>query len=137
MNWIVEKDRLNQLTTFTVEDLLTLTKILRCPEGCDWDRAQTHASIRECVTNEAAEVAEAIDANDAVSMKEELGDLLFQVIFHSAIAEENGEFTLQDVVNEICKKMLFRHPHVFAGEEKPDWNAIKAAEKALRAEGKW
>ena len=137
MNWTVEKDRLNHLTTFTVEDLLTLTKILRCPEGCDWDREQTHASIRECVINEAAEVAEAIDANDAVSMKEELGDLLFQVIFHSAIAEEMGEFTLQDVVNEICKKMLFRHPHVFAGEKKPDWNAIKAAEKALRAEGKW
>lgn len=137
MNWTVEKERLNHLTDFTVEDLLTLTQILRCPEGCDWDRAQTHRSIRECVINEAAEVAEAIDADDPVSMKEELGDLLFQVIFHSAIAQENGEFTLQDVVNEICKKMLFRHPHVFAGEEKPDWTAIKAAEKALRAEGKW
>ena len=137
MNWNLEKERLNQQTTFTVEDLLTLTQILRSPEGCDWDRVQTHASIRECVINEAAEVAEAIDENNPASMKEELGDLLFQVIFHSVVAEEAGEFTLQDVVNEICKKMLFRHPHVFAGEDKPNWDAIKAAEKALRAEGKW
>ena len=137
MNWNIEKERLNSQTEFSVEDLLKLVQILRSPEGCEWDREQTHGSIRECLLNEANEVAEAIDENNPVSMKEELGDLLFQVIFHSAIAQEEGEFTLQDVVNEICKKMLFRHPHVFAGTDKPDWDAIKAAEKALRAEGKW
>ena len=137
MNWTNEKERLKSQTEFSVEDLLKLVQILRCPQGCEWDREQTHASLRSCLLNEANEVAEAIDENNAVSLKEELGDLLFQVIFHSAIAQEQGEFTLQDVVNEICKKMLFRHPHVFAGEDKPDWDAIKAAEKALRAEGKW
>ena len=137
MNRTEQKEQLLSQTSFTVEDLLMLVQILRSNEGCDWDRVQTHASIRECVINEAAEVAEAIDQNDAGSMKEELGDLLFQVIFHSAIAEEDGDFTLQDVVNEICKKMLFRHPHVFKGGDKPDWDTIKAAEKALRANGQW
>ena len=137
MNWNEKKEKLLSQTSFSVEDLHTLVEILRSPDGCDWDRAQTHQSIRDCVINEAAEVAEAIEENDPQSMKEELGDLLFQVIFHSVIGKEQGEFTLQDVVNEICKKMIFRHPHVFAGEDKPDWGAIKAAEKALRAEGKW
>lgn len=137
MNLSEQKEKLLSQTSFSVEDLLMLVQILRSEEGCDWDRVQTHASIRECVINEAEEVAQAIDQNDAVSMKEELGDLLFQVIFHSAIAQETGEFTLADVVNEICKKMLFRHPHVFKGEDKPDWDTIKAAEKSLRAQGKW
>lgn len=137
MNRTSEKERLNSQKHFTVEDLRVLVQILRSPEGCDWDREQTHASIRECLINEAKEVTDAIDSGDSSSLKEELGDLLFQVIFHSAIAEEEGAFTLDDVVDEICKKMLFRHPHVFAGEDKPDWDAIKAAEKALRADGKW
>lgn len=137
MNIPAEKARLNSLSRFTVEDLHTLVAILRSPEGCDWDLEQTHASLRSCLVNETAEVVEAIDNADDTSLKEELGDLLLQIIFHSVIAEEEGAFALDDVVTEICKKMLFRHPHVFKGEEKPDWNVIKAAEKELRRTGKW
>ncbi len=137
MNIPAEKDRLNSLSRFTVDDLHTLVAILRSPEGCDWDAEQTHASLRSCLTNETAEVVDAIDHADDVSLKEELGDLLLQIIFHSVIAEEEGAFTLDDVVTEVCKKMLFRHPHVFKGGDKPDWSAIKAAEKELRRTGKW
>lgn len=137
MNWAMEKERLSLQKHFTVEDLRSLVQILRSPEGCDWDREQTHASIRECLLNEAQETVEAIDQSNSLSLKEELGDLLFQVIFHSAIAEEEGAFTMDDVVDDICKKMLFRHPHVFRGTDKPDWDVIKAQEKSLRAQAKW
>ncbi|MBQ7355524.1 MAG: nucleotide pyrophosphohydrolase [Clostridia bacterium] len=137
MNISAEKARLSAQSRFTVEDLHTLVSILRSPEGCDWDAEQTHVSLRSCLTNETAEVVEAIDNGDDPSLREELGDLLLQIIFHSVIAEEEGAFSLDDVVTEICKKMLFRHPHVFKGEEKPDWNVIKAAEKELRRTGKW
>ena len=137
MNISAEKARLCGQSRFTVEDLSTLVAILRSPEGCDWDAEQTHESLRSCLVNETAEVVEAIDNADNTSLKEELGDLLLQIIFHTIIAEEEGAFTMEDVVTEICKKMLFRHPHVFKGEEKPDWNAIKAAEKELRRTGKW
>lgn len=137
VNIPAEVARLSGLSRFTVEDLRTLVAILRSPEGCDWDAEQTHFSLRSCLTNETAEVAEAIDRADDIALKEELGDLLLQIIFHSVIAEEEGAFTLDDVVTEVCKKMLFRHPHVFKGEDKPDWDVIKAAEKELRRTGKW
>ena len=137
MNISAEKERLNGQIRFTVEDLSTIVAILRSSEGCDWDAEQTHESLRSCLVNETAEVAEAIDNADNTSLKEELGDLLLQIIFHATIAKEEGAFTLDDVVTEICKKMLFRHPHVFKGEEKPDWKVIKAAEKELRRTGKW
>lgn len=137
MNISAEKARLCGKSRFTVEDLHTLVAILRSPEGCDWDVEQNHESLRSCLVNETAEVVEAIDNADNTALKEELGDLLLQIIFHTIIAEEEGAFTMEDVVSEICKKMLFRHPHVFRGEEKPDWNAIKAAEKELRRTGKW
>ncbi len=137
MNIPAEKDRLNSLSRFTVEDLHTLVSVLRSTEGCEWDREQTHVSLRSCLINETAEVAEAIDHADDTALKEELGDLLLQIIFHSVIAGEEGAFTFEDVVTEVCKKMLFRHPHVFKGEAMPDWSAIKAAEKELRRTGKW
>jgi tetrapyrrole methylase family protein/MazG family protein len=137
MNIPAEKARLCGQSRFTVEDLSTLVAILRSSEGCDWDAEQTHESLRSCLINETAEVVEAIDNADNTSLKEELGDLLLQIIFHTIIAEEEGAFTMEDVTTEICKKMLFRHPHVFKGEEKPDWDAIKAAEKELRRTGKW
>ena len=137
MNVSSEKARLNGQSTFTVDDLRTIISILRSPEGCDWDVEQTHASLRSCLVNETAEVVEAIDNADNSSLKEELGDLLLQIIFHTTIAEEEGAFTMDDVVTEICKKMLFRHPHVFRGGDKPDWETIKAAEKELRRAGKW
>lgn len=137
MNYNQEKDRLNALNRYTMEDLHSIVRILRSPEGCDWDREQTHASLRSCLVNETNEVVDAIDSSDDVSLKEELGDLLLQIVFHAAIAEEEGAFTWEDVLEEVCKKMLFRHPHVFKGEDKPDWNAIKAQEKELRRTGKW
>ena len=137
MNIPAEKARLNGQSRFTVDDLRTIVAILRSPEGCEWDAEQTHASLLPCLVNETAEVVEAIDQDDALSLKEELGDLLLQIIFHATIAEEDGAFTMDDIATEICKKMLFRHPHVFKGEPMPDWETIKAAEKELRRNGKW
>ncbi len=137
MNISAEKERLNRQTRFTVADLCTLVEILRSPEGCSWDAEQTHQSLRSCLINESAEVVEAIDHSDPVAMQEELGDLLLQIVFHAAIGGEEGEFTMEDIATEACKKMLFRHPHVFRGEEMPDWGEIKAKEKELRRTGRW
>jgi tetrapyrrole methylase family protein/MazG family protein len=111
-------------------------KTLRSPEGCPWDREQTHQSIRNDALEEVYEVVDAIDNNDAAAMCEELGDMLLQVVFHSRIAEESGEFTFDDVVDGIAKKLVLRHPHVF-GENKVEtssqvldlWDDIKKEEK--------
>ncbi len=104
--------------------------------GCPWDIKQTHQSIRHNFLEEAHEVVETIDQNDPVHMKEELGDMLLQVFFHCKIAEKNGEFTFEDVVNGITQKLIRRHPHVFGGEKTNDaqevlknWEAIKLEEK--------
>lgn len=137
MTYNQEKDRLNALDCYSMDDLRSIVRILRSAEGCEWDREQTHASLRSCLVNETNEVIEAIDGSDSASLKEELGDLLLQIVFHAAIAEEEGAFAWEDVLEEVCKKMLFRHPHVFKGEDKPDWSAIKALEKELRRSGKW
>lgn len=137
MTYNQEKDRLNALESYSIDDLRSIVRILRSAEGCEWDREQTHASLRSCLINETNEVIEAIDGSDPASLKEELGDLLLQIVFHAAIAEEEGAFAWEDVLEEVCKKMLFRHPHVFKGEDKPDWSAIKALEKELRRSGKW
>ena len=110
---------------------------LRAPSGCPWDRAQTFATIAPYTIEEAYEVADAIDAGDMAGLREELGDLLLQVVFHARMAEEAGHFTLADVAAGIAAKMERRHPHVF-GDAAPaadaaaqliDWEAIKAAEK--------
>lgn len=104
--------------------------------GCPWDIEQNFASIAPYTIEEAYEVADAIERNDLDALKDELGDLLLQVAFHSQMASELGVFDMQDVVNGICDKMLRRHPHVFAGaaaksHEVPDnWEAIKAAERS-------
>lgn len=121
---------------YTTECLINILKVLRSPGGCPWDREQTHASIRNDTLEEAYEVAEAIDNNDAEALCEELGDMLLQVIFHSRIAEENNLFSYEDVVDGICRKLILRHPHVF-GEVKVDtsgevldlWDSIKKEEK--------
>lgn len=121
---------------YTVSDLAAIMALLRSPGGCPWDRAQTHASIRKNVIEEAYEVADAIDRNDAAALCEELGDLLLQVVFHSRMSEEAGEFTLDDVADGICRKLILRHPHIF-GEKKAEsadevldlWNEVKAKEK--------
>lgn len=110
---------------------------LRGPGGCPWDRAQTFATIAPYTIEEAYEVADAIHSGDMASLREELGDLLFQVVFHARMAEEAGHFTLADVAAAIAAKMERRHPHVF-GDATPavdataqlvEWEAIKAAEK--------
>jgi len=94
-------------------DLERLIKILRSPDGCPWDIEQTHESIRRNFIEEAYEAAEAIDNGDALHLREELGDVLTQVVFHSGIEEDAGRFTLNDVADATVRKLLYRHPHVF------------------------
>lgn len=116
---------------YTVEDLRQIVALLRHPGGCPWDGAQTHQSIRRNFIEEAYEVAEAIDEGSPAHLREELGDVLLQVLFHASIEEDAGRFTLDDVADGICKKLIFRHPHVFGeGEASPDsWEALKRQEK--------
>lgn len=122
--------------TYSLSDLLTVMEILRSEEGCPWDREQTHKSIRSCLIEETYEVVEAIDREDTALLREELGDLLFQVVFHAQIKKEEGVFTIDDVANDITAKMIHRHPHVFGTVEAENsaqvlknWEAIKTEEK--------
>lgn len=121
---------------YSFEDLIQIMNILRSPGGCSWDMEQTHKSIRRDLLEEAYETADAIDNDDKVALCEELGDLLLQVVFHSNIAEKTGEFTFDDVVDGISKKLILRHPHVFGdvsvnntAEILDNWDAIKKLEK--------
>ncbi len=125
--------------TYTISDLLVIMKLLRAPDGCPWDRVQTHESIRQNFIEETYEVVEAIDKADYDLMREELGDVLMQVIFHSVMEEEAGRFTFDDVCDEVCKKLIIRHPHVFGNvnAETPDevlrnWDAIKMQTKSQK-----
>jgi nucleoside triphosphate diphosphatase len=104
---------------------------LRDPEtGCEWDRVQTFASIAPYTIEEAYEVGDAIARDDIVALKDELGDLLFQVVLHARIAEQAGHFDFDDVANAIAEKMERRHPHIFGtATARPDWEAIKATER--------
>lgn len=117
--------------------LTTIMARLRDPErGCDWDVAQSFDTIAPYTIEEAYEVADAIAREDMTALKDELGDLLFQVVFHSRIAEEAGAFSVDDVITAICDKMERRHPHIFGGAtERPDWEALKAAERGAKKEG--
>lgn len=122
--------------SYDFDDLLAIVRYLRSPDGCPWDREQTHVSIRKNLLEEAYEVAEGIDLDDATILREELGDHLFQAIFHAVIEEERGRFTAADVLTDICRKMINRHPHIFAdtaahnGKEALDvWEAVKRKEK--------
>ena len=121
---------------YTVEDLLTIMTLLRAEDGCPWDREQTHESIRKNLIEETYEVVEAIDSSDMPLMREELGDLLLQVVFHSEIASEEGAFTFEDVTDEVCRKLIVRHPHIFASVKADtseavltNWDAIKEETK--------
>lgn len=121
---------------FTLEPLEDVVRTLREPGGCDWDRAQTHKSLRRYLLEEVYEALDAIDADDMDNLREELGDILLQVVFHARLAEERGEFTVQDVINDVSQKMVGRHPHVFnqssaleMGETKLTWDQLKAKEK--------
>lgn len=125
-----------------IDELLKVMATLRDPEqGCPWDRAQTFATIAPYTLEEAYEVADAIARDDMVELREELGDLLFQVVFHAQMAREAGHFDFKDVVRAIVDKMVRRHPHVFAdvqvadaAEQTARWEAQKAAERAAKAE---
>ncbi|POZ88687.1 MULTISPECIES: nucleoside triphosphate pyrophosphohydrolase [Petrotoga] len=113
------------------EELMKVMKRLRGPKGCDWDKAQTHDSLKPYIIEEAYELVDSIDEQDITKIKEELGDILLQVVFHSTIAEENNEFFTIEVINELIEKLVRRHPHVF-GDEKvysyARWEEIKAKE---------
>ena len=109
-------------------DLQRLVEVLRAPGGCPWDGAQTHLSIRRNFLEEAYEACEGFDLDDPAHMREELGDVLLQVLFHTDIEREAGRFTLDDVCDAECRKLIFRHPELFGGEAK-SWDEVKQQEK--------
>lgn len=123
---------------YNITNLCRIVKILRGPDGCPWDIKQTHESMRQCVIEEAYEVVDAIDSGDVDNLTEELGDLLLQVVFQAELGSEEGYFNFSRVVTNLCKKLYFRHPHVF-GDEKAhnaeeatrNWESSKQKEKNL------
>ena len=122
---------------YDVGDFRRIIELLRAPGGCPWDREQTHESVRRNLLEEAYEVCEAIDQQDPEHLKEELGDLLMQVLFHARMEEEKGVFSLDDVADAACKKLIYRHPHVFgtasvSGSEEvlKNWDELKRREKS-------
>ena len=124
--------------TENIQKLIEVIKHLRSPEGCPWDRKQTHTSLKPMLVEETAELLDAIDAKDDENIREELGDILMHIVFHSLIAEDEKRFTFSDVVKEIAEKMERRHPHIFGSVAKLNeaeqvlelWKEIKAKEKA-------
>lgn len=125
---------------YTYQDFLDIIAMLRSENGCPWDKEQTHESLKPCMTEEAAELLAAIRIYDktgnAENMREELGDILLQVVMHAQIASEEGLFTMEDVVNEVSRKMIRRHPHVFgtatadtSEQVLSNWEDIKKEEK--------
>lgn len=131
----------NESAQKAIDQLLDIMRRLRDPDGgCPWDVAQTFATIAPYTVEEAYEVADAIDREDKPDLCNELGDLLFQVVFHARMAEEEGSFNFSDVVHSICDKLTRRHPHVFAGHDvSPDqlsaqWEAFKQAERKQKSD---
>lgn len=122
-----------------LDELIEVIRILRSPEGCLWDREQTHATLKTNMLEEAYETVDAINSNDSKHLKEELGDVLLQVVLHSQIAKEEGTFDIEDVAKGIKEKLIRRHPHVFADTKikttrdiLDNWEKIKQAEKPHR-----
>ena len=118
--------------SYDLRDFVALITFLRSPDGCPWDQVQTHESIRRNFLEETYEACEAIDAGDTAHLKEELGDVLMQVLFHTDIERAAGHFDIDDVADAACKKLVYRHPHVFRRDEPdaPDWDTIKQRERA-------
>lgn len=119
-----------------IDDLRETMARLRGPGGCPWDQEQTHATLVRCLLDEVSELIETIDRGDYPHMREELGDVLIQLVFHARIAEERGQFNFDDVAREINEKLVRRHPHVFGGGKLDNseqvlaqWEVIKAGEK--------
>ena len=132
------KELLNK-EKYVFSDLCTVMEILRGEDGCPWDREQDHKSIRGNFIEETYEVIEAIDNDDTELLREELGDVMLQVVFHARMEEEAGRFSIDDVSNDICKKLIVRHPHIFADVEADtseqvlkNWEQIKNKEKARK-----
>ena len=124
---------------YDFDDLMAVVRILRGEGGCPWDREQTHKSIRNDFIEETYEVIEAIDTENPTLLREELGDVLLQVVFHTQLAEDDQQFFMNDVTTEICQKLIHRHPHVFANldvenstEVLKNWEAIKSDEKSRK-----
>ncbi len=123
-----------------LKELIEIVHILRSPDGCEWDRAQDFNSMKKCLADETQEVLDAVDKKDYNNLQEELGDVLLQVVMNSEIASEQGLFTLDDVVQTLCEKLIRRHPHVFGDVAKPTtpeeslaiWRSVKAIEKARK-----
>ena len=127
---------------YDINDFLRLVTVLRSPGGCPWDRKQTHESIKKNFIEETYEVVEAINKADAEGLKEELGDVLLQVAMHSEMESEKGSFDFNDVVNDICKKLVVRHPHVFgdaaaqnSDEALQNWDQVKLKTKGMKKQG--
>ena len=135
----LQKSRLKAQERYTIDDLRLIVTILRSAEGCPWDREQTHKSIIPGMIEEAYEVVEAIECENADMLREELGDVLLQLVFHADIEREYGSFDFDDAVTDICRKMIVRHPHVFADVQAKtadvvldNWDKIKAQTKHQR-----
>lgn len=121
-----------------LERLIDIMKLLRSENGCPWDREQTHESLKKYLIEETYEYLEVVDMKDKTRMCEELGDVLLQIVFHARIAEENGDFNIEDVINVVCEKMIHRHPHVFgdvtaetSSQVLKNWEEIKKKEKGV------
>ena len=129
---------------YSFDDLCEIVRILRSPGGCPWDIEQTHKTIRNDFIEEVYEAVEGIDNDDPEILREELGDVLLQVVFHSDICDTDGQFCMDDVITDLCKKLIIRHPHVFSADENysnvdtPEkvlynWNEIKKATKGQKS----
>lgn len=126
--------------TYSVEDLVGIMQLLRGENGCPWDKEQTHTSIRNNLLEEAYETADAIDRLDDTDMAEELGDLLLQIVFHCQMAKERGAYDLDKVADGMCKKLVYRHPHIFSNvvvnnsdEVLDNWDKLKNKEKQMQS----
>jgi len=135
-------EEIKNIKQYRFEDLCDIMRLLRAENGCPWDREQTHTTIRNNMLEEAYEAAEAIDLDDPALLCEELGDVILQAVCHARIAEESGRFSMDDVLNGICEKLVVRHPHIFgdvkadnAAEVLSNWDAIKQQTKKRKNVG--
>ena len=126
-------------SAYRFDDLVAILRILRAPDGCPWDRVQTHLSNKRNFLEEAYEAVEAFERDDPDMMREELGDVLMQVLFNVHMEEDAGRFTFDDVTDHVCRKLIFRHPHIFGNENAEtseqvlvNWETLKRKEKGLR-----
>ncbi|MCL2838774.1 MAG: MazG family protein [Oscillospiraceae bacterium] len=121
---------------YTFDDLVEIVRKLRAPDGCPWDREQTHDSIKENTVEEVYEMLESFDSGDGAKMADESGDLLLHIVFHASIGEASGEYNIDDVTDAVCRKLILRHPHIFSDENfansaevLDNWDSIKRAER--------